>query len=268
VSAPVIVRYEITPRLLQVRAVRRLTPNMTRVTLGGAELDGFREAGPADHVKVFFPAEGADAPVLPTFGPNGPELPPGAPRPTFRDYTVRSYRPDRQELDIDFVIHGDGPASSWAALAAAGQQVGVVGPRGSKLVPDRDWYLVAGDETALPAVARWLERIPAGRTVLAFAEVADAAEEQELSSAADVTMTWLHRDGAEPGTTTLLADTIRAAALPPGDGYVFVAGEATSLRAVRRYLRDELALPRESWVVDGYWKRGVHNHDHHAVEED
>ncbi|GAA0430832.1 siderophore-interacting protein [Actinoplanes capillaceus] len=263
-----IVQYDLKPRLLQVRNVQRITPRMVRVTLGGDDLDGFQGPAPADHVKVFFPADGADLPIMPTLGPNGlVPPPPGTPRPVFRDYTVRAHRPG--ELDLDFVIHGEGPASTWAAQASEGQTVGVLGPRGSVLIPmDLDWYLVAGDETALPAVARFLEQIPAGRRVLAYVEVADVLEEQKLTWSADVTLTWLHRNGAEPGATTLLLDAITATELPPGDGFAWIAGEATTLKPIRRHLRDDRALPSDAIDVDGYWKRGIQNLDHHAPDED
>ncbi|MEV6599792.1 siderophore-interacting protein [Actinoplanes sp. NPDC051346] len=268
-GAPTIVRYDLTPRLLQVRAARRVTPNLVRVTLGGAALAGFQGPAPADHVKVFFPIGDADLPLMPTLGPDGLVPPPaGSPRPVYRDYTIRAHRPEDDEIDLDFVIHGEGPASTWAERASPGQSVGVLGPRGSVLVPrDLDWYLIAGDETALPAIARWLEQLPAGCRVLAYIEVADAAEEQELAYAADVSLTWLHRDGAEPGTTSLLFDAIAAAELPSGDGFAWVAGEATTLKPIRRHLRG-LGLHPETVDVDGYWKRGVENLDHHAPDED
>ncbi|MEU5691910.1 siderophore-interacting protein [Actinosynnema sp. NPDC020468] len=263
-----VVQYDLKPRVLRVKAVRNVTPKMVRVTLAGPDLDGFQEAAPADHVKLFFPAERDGLPVMPKLGPEGLERDPNAPRPTFRDYTVREYRAEQGELDIDFVVHGEGPGSSWAAGAREGDAVGVLGPRGSVLVPKgRDWYLVAGDETALPALARWLEQADEGETVFAFVEVADEAEHQELTSKADVRLTWLYRDGAEAGSTTLLHDAIAALVLPEGSGFAWVAGEANSLKPIRRLLRDERGLPRESIDVDGYWKRGEENFDHHAPAE-
>lgn len=167
------------------------------------------------------------------------------------------------------VIHGHGPGSSWAEQAAPGKRVGVLGPRGSVMVPlDYDWYLLGADETALPALARWLEALPAGVTVIAFAEVAGAEEEQEIASAADVTLTWLHRGGAAPGTAGLLERAVRGVTRPPGEGFAWVAGEADTLKPIRRYLRGEFGLPKDRVDVDGYWKRGVVNLDHHAEDDE
>ncbi|SHK33030.1 NADPH-dependent ferric siderophore reductase, contains FAD-binding and SIP domains [Pseudonocardia thermophila] len=266
-AAPTIIRYELVPRLLRVAAVRRLTPRMVRVTLAGEELAGFQAPAPADHVKLFFPEDRDGLPVMPKLGPNGLERDPNA-QPTFRDYTVRNHRPEQNEIDIDFVLHGHGPGSTWAAGAQVGNAVGVLGPRGSVLAPTGlDWCVVAGDEAALPAVARWLEQAEPGTTVFAFAEVADEAERQEIQSAADVRLTWLYRNGAEPGTTTLLQDAVLGLEFPAGDGFVWVGGEATTLKPIRRGLR-ERGLPRASIDVDGYWKRGVVAFDHHQQDDD
>lgn len=258
--------YDLKPRVLEVRRVERITPRLARVTLGGSDLDGFQEAAPSDHVKVCLPLPGGDGePVLPLFGDDGMEpSPPEGPHPIMRDYTVRSYRPAVGELDLDFVLHPGGAASQWASAAVPGDRLGIVGPRGSVVIPfDYDWYLLGADETALPALGRWLEQLPAGAAVSAFVEVADAQDEQKLESAADVSLTWLHRDGAEPGTSPLLETAVRAFVPPPGDGFVWLAGEAGTLKPIRRYVRNELAIPADQVDIDGYWKRGTINLDHH-----
>jgi NADPH-dependent ferric siderophore reductase len=170
------VRHETKMRLLQVREVSRLTPKMVRIVVGGEALAGFVSAAHDDHVKLFFPQPGQDKPVLPTPTPNGPVYPDGAARPAARDYTPRRYDAVANTLTIDFVLHGEGPATSWAAQARPGQFLGVGGPRGSFIVPDDfDWYLFVGDETAVPAIGRRLEELPAGTRVIAVVEVADPA---------------------------------------------------------------------------------------------
>ncbi|GAA2336109.1 siderophore-interacting protein [Dactylosporangium salmoneum] len=259
-----LVWHELTPRLLEVRRVRTLTPGMVRVTLGGEQLDGFCHAAPDDHVKVFFPEPGADLPVMPTLGEDGLEPPPpGAPLPIYRDYTVRYLRPERRELDIDFALHGHGPGATWAARATAGQRVGILGPRGSNVVPFTfDWYLLGADETALPALGAWLERLPERARVHAFVEVDGAKEEQPLTTRADAAVRWLHRDRGETLTEAVLAHPI-----PPGEGYVWIAGEATGLKPIRRHLRG-LGLNREWLEIDGYWRRGVVNLDHHEDDDE
>ncbi|MFF5078184.1 siderophore-interacting protein [Actinoplanes sp. NPDC000266] len=253
-----LVWHDLTPRLLEVRRVERLTPRMVRITLGGEELDGFKYGAPDDHVKVFFPEPGADLPVMPSIGEEGLEPPPpGSPLPIYRDYTIRYLRPEARELDIDFVLHEHGPGGSWAARAAPGKRVGILGPRGSNLVPYTfDWYLLGADETALPALAAWLEQLPAGATVLAFAEVAGESEKQPLDG-----VTWLLRDRGQK-----LSD-VRDVTLPEGDGYVWIAGEATGLKPVRRHLRAR-GLNRKWMEIDGYWKKGVENLDHHEDDDE
>ncbi len=248
-------------RLLEVRRVTQLSPHMRRITVGGPELEGFQSPGADDHVKLFFAEPGQRMPSMPVLGPQGLTMPEGKPKPASRDYTPRRYDAARGELDIDFVLHGAGPASSWAAQAKPGDFLGVGGPRGTFFVADDfDWYLLAGDASALPAIGRRLEELPAGARALVFIEVADASEEQRFDTKAQATITWLHRDGAEPGTTKLLEKALREVQLPPGDGFTWVAGEANTLKPIREHLTQERGL-RKEWVkVTGYWKRGVGDH--------
>lgn len=256
-GAPVIshVTHEVRPRRVAVAGWTDLTPRMRRVTLRG-DVSDLPVAGPTDHAKVFFPVDGRlDEPVL---GPRGLVAPPaGAPRP-YREYTVREHRPaggprGLAELDVDFVRHGDGLASRW--VEEPDGELWLLGPRTSAVVQPRDWYLLGGDETALPALGRWCAALPSGVPATVFVEVADAAEEQPLPSAADVTVHWLHRDGAAPGTTTLLGDAVAGWEPPAGDGVAWMGAEAGALRPVRRRLRD--LLPSEVIDLDGYWRRGV-----------
>src|SRR5699024_3722268 len=125
------------------------------------------------------------------------------------------------------------------------------------------WYVIGGDETALPAISRWLGELGPDALVQVFIEVQDAADESyPLPSGHDIT--WLHRGTAPTGTTELLAEAVRDLGAPQGPGYYWFAGEAGSLKPLRRHLRRELGLDK-SWVtVDGYWKRGTAEHDHHA----
>jgi NADPH-dependent ferric siderophore reductase len=252
------VRHETKTRLLQVRQVSRLTPKMVRVVVGGEALAGFVSAAHDDHVKLFFPQPGQDKPVLPTPTPNGPVYPEGAPRPAARDYTPRRYDAAVNTLTIDFVLHGDGPATAWAAQAQPGQYLGVGGPRGSFIVPDDfDWYLLVGDETAIPAIGRRLEELPAGTRVIAVVEVADAAEEQELQTRTRLEMHWLRRQGAAAGNHVLLQNALSELALPVGEGYAWVAAEARTAKALRRYLVDQRGLPKDRVKAAAYWKQGA-----------
>jgi NADPH-dependent ferric siderophore reductase len=252
------VRHEAKRRLLQVRDVSRITPKMARVVLGGEELSGFVSAAHDDHVKLFFPQPGQDKPPLPTQTPNGPVYAEGVAPPAARDYTPRRYDAAANTLTIDFVLHGEGPATAWAAHARPGNFLGVGGPRGSFIVPDDfDWYLLAGDESALPAIGRRLEELPATTRVFVVAEVADAGEEQRFTSRAKVETHWLHRDGAAPGGRSLLHDAVAALKLPAGEGYAWVAAEAATAKALRRYLVEERGLRKDRVKAAAYWKQGA-----------
>lgn len=262
--------YPLRARVLEVQRVARVTPGTARVTLAGPDLAGFRTDSPDDHVRLYFPLRPGEEPLLPEVGSDGVLDPPtDRPQPVYRDYTVRAYRPEAGELDVDLVLHEGGHGSAWAAQAAPGQRIGVVGPRGTRHVSRTfDWYLLVGDETALPAIGRWVEELPAGTRMQVVAEVAGPQEEQQWESAADVDVLWCHRAGAPAGCApNLLADALRGIELPAGEGYCWAAGEATALKPVRRYLRRERGLPAAHVDVDGYWRRGVVNLDHHGDPE-
>jgi NADPH-dependent ferric siderophore reductase len=251
------VRHPLKFRLLQVKRVKPLTPHLTRITLTGDDLDDFVSASFDDHLKVFFPEPGADAPVLPTATPDGPVFPADRPRPTARDYTPRRYDRAARELDIDFVLHDAGPATTWARQARVGQSLGVGGPRGSLVVPTGfDWHLLIGDDTALPAIARRLEELPAGARVAAILEVADFSAQIEFATAAELHVVWRHRSDAAPHDNALL-QAVRDTYLPDGDGYVWAAGEATAIRAVREHLCTERGIDKTRIRASSYWRRGA-----------
>ena len=240
------VTHEIKRRRLEVLRVVDITPRMRRITLGGPELAGFISLGSDDHIKLLFPQNAAEQAALdsPDFNLRG-----DGPQPAMRDYTPRRYDLDIGELDIDFVLHGDGPASTWAEQARVGQHLHIGGPRGSMIVPDIfDSYLLIGDETAIPAIARRLDELPAGRKVLAVIEIANAAEQQPLASAAEVEVIWVVR-----GQDDLL-DTVQKLTPPSGALYSFVATETKLSRQVRRVLLDTHQVNEEFLKAVGYWR--------------
>jgi NADPH-dependent ferric siderophore reductase len=252
------VRHEARRRILTVKEVGRLTPNMVRITLGG-DLSGFVSSAYDDHMKVFFPFPGQSAPAIPVQGPNGPVHPEGSERSPGRDYTPRRYDISRGELVIDFAIHDAGPATAWAAKARPGQQIGVGGPRGSFVVPDDfDWYLFVGDETALPAIGRRLEELRAGTRAIVVAAVAGPDEQQTFASKAGVETVWVHRPLSRAEDPALLLDTVRALTLPTtGDGYCWAAGESQTAKLLRQHLVGDRGFDK-AWVkAAGYWKRGA-----------
>jgi len=253
--APQRVRHETRLRLLTVTAITDITPLMRRIRLEGG-LEGFASPGHADHIKAFFFPEGV-TPLLPPIGPNGAEFPPGT-RPEMRDYTPRFWNIAEGWIELDFVLHGDGPATSWAAAAEPGKTLVIGGPRGSLVIPMAfDWYLLAGDETALPAIGRRIEELPAGAKVLALIEVDNAAEEQRFDTRADLILTYLHRNGAPAGTTSLVLDAVNAATFPDGTAYAYIAGEVGMARSVRAHLTESRGFNPEYVKAAGYWRLGV-----------
>ncbi len=243
------VMHDIKRRKLEVLRVVDLTPRMRRITLGGPELAGFISLGTDDHVKLLFPQNAEQAAALETMvlgagKDNGP-------MPEMRDYTPRRYDLEKLELDIDFVLHGDGPASTWAEQARPGQFLHIGGPRGSMIVPDIfDSYLLIGDETALPAIARRLESLAANRKALVVIEVENGAEQQLLESAAQVNVIWVLREGGKDNLLT----TVRQLQVPKGNLYAWVATETKVSRQIRRVLLDEHGLNEQFVKAVGYWR--------------
>jgi NADPH-dependent ferric siderophore reductase len=244
------VRHQPRRRELEVRTVEKIAAHMIRVTLGG-DLDGFTSLGFDDHVKLFFPTG--------TVGPDGEQ------EMDSRDYTPRHYDPVANTLAIEFVLHDAGPATRWAEQVHPGQSLRIGGPRGSFIIPTTfDWHLLIGDDTGLPAIARRLGELPKGTRAVVVAEVDNPADQVTFQSAANVTVTWAHRNGAEAGTTTVLSDALKTMRLPAGDYYAWVACESLAAKALRAQLiADHGANPK--WMrCAGYWRRGaVAVHENH-----
>jgi NADPH-dependent ferric siderophore reductase len=253
--APIRVRHDTRMRLLEVIAVTDITPLMRRIRLKG-DMTGFASAGHADHIKAFFFPDGVQPKVVP-IGERGAEFAPGE-RPEMRDYTPRYWNVSEGWIDLDFVLHGDGPASSWAAQVEIGHKLVIGGPRGSLVIPAAfDWYLLAGDETALPAIGRRIEELPKGSKVVAIIEVDNPAEEQSFDTTTDLSLTYVHRNGQAAGTTSLVLDAIKAASFPVGTAYAYLAGESSMSKSVRDHLTGQRGFNPEYVKAAGYWLLGV-----------
>ncbi|MGW2773269.1 siderophore-interacting protein [Streptomyces olivaceoviridis] len=246
------------PHTAQVVRTERLTPHMQRVVLGGEGLAGFAADTCTDHyVKLLFGAAGVTYPEPFDLERIRAEFP-REQWPVTRTYTVRAWDPGQRELTLDFVIHGDeGLAGPWALRARPGDTVRFMGPGGAYAPDlDADWHLLAGDESALPAIARALETLPAGARAHAFIEVSGPEEEQKIDT--EVPVVWLHR-GDRPVGEALL-EAVRALEFPEGRPHAFVHGEASFVKELRRLLRVERQIPREDLSISGYWRLG-HNED-------
>ena len=253
------VRHPLKFRLVRVSRVESLTPHLARITFTGDDLRDFTSASFDDHIKVIFPEPGADKPVLPVAGPDGPVFAAGQ-RPVARDFTPRRFDREAGELVIDFVLHDVGPASTWATQAKVGQYLGIGGPRGSFVIPDGfDWHLLIGDETALPAISRRLKELPAGTRVAAVVEVRDPSARIEFDTQADLYAVWCYQNEGH-GTANAgdeLLQAVRETFLPEGEGYVWAAGESATIRAVRQHLTTERGIDKSRIRAASYWKRGA-----------
>jgi NADPH-dependent ferric siderophore reductase len=250
-----------------VVSVERLTPRMVSIRLGGDALEGFPAPAPTSHIKIFLPPEGQTELKLPEFGPDGPVWPADAPRPDVRTYTPRRFDPATRTLEVQFVLHGHGRASAWAEQAAAGDRVAVAGPGGRfELDPAVERWFIAGDESAIPAVAMLLEALPATATADVHLEVDGRDDEMPLPTAADAAITWHHR--RTPGAWGAeLHEAARNAKLADGT-HVWVACEAAAMRGIRRHLLAERGLPAPTLTTRGYWRLGTANHPDHDYGED
>ena len=243
--------------VVEVVSVTDVHPHLRRVVVGGDDLAAFAPSAPDTFVYVLLPPPGRDELTIDqTFTWEGFEQMPEADRPVGAYYTVRQWDPERRELTMLMVRHGDeGPASAWVDGAVPGLPVALWGPRTAYHPPAAtDWHLLVADDTGLPAVAVILESLPAGAVAKVFAEVADVAEHQLLPSSSSFEITWLHRGDAPAGTTTLLADAVRSMPWPGGTPYVWGGGESRAMTALRKYVRGEIGLPREAVSLVAYWR--------------
>ncbi|KIZ17837.1 siderophore-interacting protein [Streptomyces natalensis] len=254
---------------VHVTGVRRLSPSMVRITFGGERLDELASGGRDQRFKLFLPQPHQDRPVFTdtsegwyaTWRAQDP-----AERPLMRSYTISEQRPGTGEFAVDFALHGaghgaagGGPAARWAAGARVGDRLTVLAPvvedNGGvdfRPPPGTDWILLTGDETALPAIAGILAWLSPGTRARVWIETAHADDRRPLPTFADAEVTWLVRNA--PGQ---LPDAVRAAELPEGTPYAWIAGEAGTVREVRRHLVRERGFDRRAVKFTGYWRRGA-----------
>lgn len=226
------VRHELHRRDVEVVRVEPMGLHFVAVTFHAESLAGFRSDGFDDHVKFMIDDAATGEQVR-------------------RDYTPRRFDAARRELTIEFALHGDGPAADWARQAKVGQRAVIGGPRGSMIVPlDYEWHLLVGDDSALPAIHRRLEELPAGTRAIVIAQATEPSARRELTSAAALEVKWV--DSGEA-----LVQALRDLALPTGEGYAWCAGEAAVMAQLRSVLLAEKQHPKEAMKVAVYWKPGA-----------
>ncbi|MEQ3550317.1 siderophore-interacting protein [Pseudonocardia nematodicida] len=245
-------------RRARVDRVTDVTPRMRRVTLTGDQLGLFHDgehlhpplATPAfdDHVKLVFASDGDVAAALPVQRARSIDWPVSETR-RGRDYTLRRWDEVRGELDLDFLRHGDGPAAAWAERARPGDELWFAGPKSSLIVPrDVDWVLLAGDETALPAIGRYLDERPLPVPARIVITVASDDARQDLRLGPGDRIDWVCTDRPED-----LEQAVRGVEWLPGRPFVWVAGECRSLLPLRSWLRRDRGVPASHTSITGYW---------------
>jgi NADPH-dependent ferric siderophore reductase len=238
---PVRIRHETRRRTLTVASIVRLSPKMLRFSFTCPEFGDFVSASCDDHIKLFFPAGAA---------------PVEGGRPCMRDFTPRRFDTALGTIDIDFAIHDAGPAMAWARSAEVGDTLEIGGPRGSMVVPDDfDWYLLIGDETALPAIGRRLEELRPGVPVTSFVLVEGPEDAQQISTQAAWTPHWIERRSGESDASTVVA-ALGSFVLPEGEGFIWIGAESSVARTARTYLTEARGHPKHWTKAAGYWKRG------------
>lgn len=240
-------RHEIKRRRLTVREKSYVTPRMLRILFEGSELADFVSLSPDDHVKL----------IVPT----------GSGEPERRDYTPRSFDRAAGTLMIDFALHDAGSATRWAIDSRPGDVLEIGGPRGSAVIsPDFDWWLLIGDETALPAIGRRLEELPQGKRAISVVAIADAGEQQSFETRADHHALWAHRPLDQADAPSSLLSALTGMKLPEGKGFVWIAAEARVARALRDYVVNTLGHPLPWTKAAGYWLKGVADADQKSID--
>ncbi|WP_153771092.1 siderophore-interacting protein [Labrenzia sp. CE80] len=243
-------------RVLQVTNVNRVTPAMCRVRFSGENLARYDRPDQL-HCRLIFQPKGAVSMQWPTLDGRGRVVWPNDISLPTRVYTIRAINSDEGWIEIDFALHeAAGPATQWAMGAGPGDTVGILGPAANGAKPS-EFYVLAGDETALPGIARILAGIAPGAKGQAFIEVDGPEEEQQLLCPAGIKIAWLYRLGQAAGTTGLLSEAIRSVSWPSDLTRAFFWGgcEHKAFRDLHHFLRKEVGLPRERMVFYSHWHR-------------
>ncbi|WP_422377313.1 siderophore-interacting protein [Roseibium sp.] len=252
------------PRFLTVKTAYHLSPNLIRVTFAGPELEGFPKGHHGANCKLVLPRDGESrAEFEAYFAPDAPKEKIHA----VRTYTVRAYREDSQELDIDFVAHGDnGPATRWAQAAKPGSFLGFMGPSQPKLTEFyADWYLLAADLSAMPVVEATLEALPSDAKGLAVFEVPTEEDIRDIAAPAGIELRWLVQPEQHRASMAQV-DLVKSLDWPSGTVQTCIAGESSVIRALRDHLHNERQVPKRDTYISGYWKIGLVEDEHQKMK--
>jgi NADPH-dependent ferric siderophore reductase len=249
------------PRRLRVTGLERLGPRLLRVKLGG-ELEGFPRGAEGSHLKLFFKRPGQHTLHLPTLGPEGVRWPEPALKPIARTYTVAAFDAASETLSVDFVLHGDeGPATHWATHATVGEELGIAGPGGpNPMLAPAERYLLAGDLTALPAIAALTSLLPADARADVLIEAAELEDMLPLARPGGVRVRWLFR---KPHAPSGLLDAVRAMAIRAEGTFAFLAGENGAVLALRDHLLHERGFSKRQLYATPYWREQQTEEQYH-----
>ncbi len=237
------VRHPFAARHVQLLARKTLSPGFISLTLGGDQLTGFDSVGFDDHIKLILPQEGQDKPNLPRIVDGRPHID-GKP-PTMRDYTPLRYDASANTIDLEFAVHSGGPALDWALTAPLGQWAGIAGPRVSMLPPDNmDWYVLLGDDSAVPAIERRLSELSATARAIVRVQLDNLDDQRKWSSPAALDVAFVPS----------LQQAVDELVLPSGRGFVWGAGEKTLMAAIRSPLLDK-GIDKKSIRLSADWKQ-------------
>lgn len=251
------IRHPIKTRMIEVIKKQLISPSLLSISFAGDTLDDFLSLTFDDHIKLFFPEPGETLPILPKVTAEG-GLDFSAGRSIMRDFTPRKYSNAAKELEIQFVLHGDGPASTWAQSANVGDLLGIGGPKTSFIMPeDMDWLMLIGDQTAFPAIARCLDELNRDIPITLILKIEAADQKILFERRENLTIVWVVAANDSP----VFAHTVRDYTLPTGQGFVWAAGEASSMQLIHSYLVDTHHMEKGRVRVSNYWKLQSDNND-------
>jgi NADPH-dependent ferric siderophore reductase len=252
-------------RRVEVVGLRPLTDRLVSITFTG-EFDGFEISAPTQHIKVLIPRDGEHAVQVPAPGPDGLSWPADQPRPRMRTYTPRHFDPDTGVLEVQFVIHGEGPASAWAERAAPGDRLAIGGPGGRMpLELGNGPWVIGGDESAIPAIGTLLDALPLHVTAEVYIEADENAHKLDLGPRTGQVQ-WLRQPNHDhPGSQ--LHDALTTASITP-ESSVWIACEATAVRQIRRSVLSTGQVEPARLVTRGYWRLGQADHPDHDYGDD
>jgi NADPH-dependent ferric siderophore reductase len=258
------------PCMLTVEEKIFVNDRLLRLVFSSEGLLDFPKGAAARHIKLFFPKPHQKVPVLPVLGPNGPVWPPAPEKPIPRTYSVRGFDEAKKRLAVEFVVHGeDSVGSTWAHNAKPGDKLGLAGPGGpDPIIEPSEYYILAGDLSAIPAISAVLENLPVTAQGKAFIHVSYPEDRFEIARPEGIEVIWVH----SPETLIREVQNSNFAAMNKRCS-AFVAGESSEVLAIRDYLRAELGLTRKSMYAIPYWRRrqneeAFHEDRHRIMDEE